>query len=402
VTLATHLTRGGARAAIAASLVASLAALAPAVLAAQGSLGTQGYGYPTGQHSTRSLGAGGSFAEFDPASPLNPAAISYFRRAALAAQYDPEFRRTTSGGTSQSTTIARFPVITAGFPVRERLALSVSASTYLDRSFVTSYRTTSQVGDETVSATQNIESRGSIADLRLAAGFIATRWLRVGIAGHLLTGENRLISGRLFADTNQFASVSDSTTLDYSGGAVSGGVEVTPLRGLTIAGSVRRGLDLQVQRNDSTLREGSAPDRIGLGVRFDRVTGASFAATYARTEWSRMRELGSSSLEVRDASEFAVGVEALGPRLGSTATLIRLGGRDRTLPFGLGAADVKERAYAGGLGLPFAGGRAFADLALQYAARRLDGAPGSVGGSALAADAKERAWTVSVGFTVRP
>jgi hypothetical protein len=384
--------------------VALAVATLPAGLAAQGSLGTQGYGYPTGQLSTRALGAGGSFGEFDPASPLNPAAVSYFRRATLSAQYDPEFRRTTTGGVNQSTTIARFPVITAGFPVRDRVALSVSASTYLDRSFVTTYETTSRIGDETVTARQSIESRGSIADLRLGAGLVATRWLRVGVAGHVLTGENRLVSGRQFADTGQFASVSDSTTLDYGGAAVSGGVEVTPVKWLTLAGSLRRGLDLRVQRNDSTLREGSAPNRLGVGVRLDAVTGASFAASYARTEWSRMRGLGGTSFEVRDAPEFAIGVEAVGPRLGSTPTLFRLGGRDRTLPFGVGAADVKERSYAGGVGLPFGGGRAFADLGLQYAGRRLEGSAGAAGGSAgaLADGARERAWTVSVGFSVRP
>ena len=400
MTLAPFLARGLARGLVRSVLAA---ALLPAALAAQGSLGTQGYGYPTGQLSTRAMGAGGSFGEFDPASPLNPAAVSYFRRATLSAQYDPEFRRTTAGGVNQTATIARFPVITAGFPVRDRIALSLSASTYLDRSFVTAYETTSQIGDETVTATQSIESRGSIADLRVGAGMIAARWLRFGVAGHLLSGENRLISGRRFADTSQFASVSDSTSLDYSGAAVSGGVEVTPVRWLTLAGSMRRGLDLRVQRNDTTLRTASAPNRIGVGVRLDAVTGASFAAGYARTEWSRMRELGSTSLEVRDAPEFSVGVEAVGPRLGSTPTLFRLGGRDRTLPFGLGAADVKERSYAGGVGLPFGGGRAFADLAVQYAGRRLEGATGLTGGSGGLADgARERAWTISVGFSVRP
>jgi hypothetical protein len=366
----------------------------PAAAAAQGSLGAQGFGYPTGQLSTRALGTGGGLAEFDQTSPLNPAAISYFRRAQLTVQYDPEFRRVTAGGSSQNATIARFPVISVGLSSGSRMSVGLSASTYLDRTFTTRFQSTAQIGDETVTSTESIESRGAVSDLRAGLGYIATPWLRLGVAGHVLTGENRLVSGRLFADTSQFGSVSDSSTLDYSGAAMSAGFELTPLRGLSLAGSARRGLDLRVQRNDSTLRAGSAPDRLGVGVRFDRITGATFAASYARTTWTRVRELGSTALDVRDAPEYMLGVEALGPRLGDVPTFFRLGGRQRTLPFGLGGADVRERAYSAGAGLPLAGGRALFDLAVQRASRSLEGS--------TPVDARERAWTVSVGLTVRP
>ena len=70
-----------------------------------------------------------------------------------------------------------------------------------------------------------------------------------------------------------------------------------------------------------------------------------------------------------------------------------MGGRQRTLPFGLGGADVRERAYSAGAGVPFAAGRALFDLALQRASRSLEGS---------SVDASERAWTVSIGLTVRP
>lgn len=380
--------------------VAGAAALAPAAVAAQGSLGTQGFGYPTGQLSTRALGLGGGIAEFDQTSPLNPAAISYFRRAQLTVQYDPEFRSVRTGGDGQRATIARFPVISVGLPAGSRLAVGLSASTYLDRSFTTTFQSTSVIGSETVTATESIESRGAITDLRAGLGYAAASWLRVGVAAHVLTGENRLVSGRIFADTSQFGAVSDSSSLDYSGAGFSAGVEVTPVRGLSIAGSARRGLDLRVQRNDSTLRTGSAPDRLGVGLRFDRITGASFSASYARTTWTRVRPLGSSALEVRDAPELMIGLEAAGPRFGETPTLVRVGARDRTLPFGIGGAPVRERAYAGGFGAPFAGGRALLDLAVQRAARSLDGplTPGALASS----DVSERAWTISIGLTVRP
>ena len=324
-----------------------LAVGAPAALRAQGAIGNQGYGYPTGQLSTRTLGTGGGLAEFDPVSPLNPAALSYIRRATLAFQYDPEFRRVTAGGTSQNATIARFPVLAATLPFRDRYSVGISASTYLDRSFVTRYRTTARIGEETVTVDEAVEARGSIADIRFGVGAYVTRWLRAGVAVHALTGENRLFSGRTFPDTTRFGSVGDTSVVDFAGTQLSAGVELTPIRGVSIAGSARRGLGMRVLSGDSTLRRADAPDRIGVGLRVDRVTGATFALSYARNRWTRLRGLGGPNLDVFDGTDLMGGVEAVGPRLGELPLLIRLGARQRTLPFGLNDTEVRERAFTG-------------------------------------------------------
>ncbi len=60
---------------------ATVAAVPVAVAGAQSNLSGQGYGYATGQFSTRVQGAGGSFAESDPFTPINPAAIAVFEGA---------------------------------------------------------------------------------------------------------------------------------------------------------------------------------------------------------------------------------------------------------------------------------------------------------------------------------
>jgi hypothetical protein len=163
---------------------------------------------------------------------------------------------------------------------------------------------------------------------------------------------------------------------------------------------------LRVEQRDSTLARASAPDRAGLALRVDRVPGAAIAVSFARTSWTRMRGLGTSALDVADANDVAAGVEAVGPRLGATPVLFRLGARRRGLPFGVpdpvgaGGVRVRETSFGGGVGLPLGGGRALADVALQRALR----AP--VGGTAQTPDAvrgaRERAWLLSVGFTVRP
>lgn len=377
------------------------------IAAAQGSVGAQGFGYPTGGLSTRALGTGGSLAEFDPASPINPAALGswgasplnsairrFFGRTAFTAQYEPEFRRVTSGGASQSATLTRFPLVGITLPLRERYQLGVSATTMLDRTFSTEVPATSVIGGQSVTSTDRVEARGSIADVRLAAAANFGTRLSVGVGGHLLTGQNRVVSERFFGDTSEFGNVSDSLTVDYSGLAGSVGAEWRVVRGFSVAGSFRHGGTLRAERADTTLRSAKSPDRYGIGVRLDRVPGASFTAGYANTKWTNLAGLGGSSLLISDAPEYSLGVEAVGPRLGSNLSLVRLGGRQRTLPFGVGGAAVKETAFAGGFSLPLSGGRAMFDFTTQHATRTPDGG--------TARSARERAWTTSFGLTVRP
>lgn len=387
------------RAALAAAgvLAAVAATVAPAALRAQSSLGLQGFGYPAGQFSTRAQGTGGALGEFDPVSVVNPSALLEFGRTFAAFQYDPEFRRLTAGSVRQNNTVARFPIIAVGAPVRRKYMVGLSASTLLDRTFTAEFADTARFGDGTLApGRQRVESNGSVADVRLAVATQPARWLRVGVSGHVLTGENRLVSSRRFDDTTNFRRIDDSTSLDYTGLAATLGLAATPVRGVQLAGSYRLGGTLKTSRNDSTISTGNAPDRAGIALRVDRVTGAVFALAYSHTRWSKMRDLGTSALEVHDATELSGGVEALGPRLGDFPLLLRLGARRRTLPFGVGGARVRETSFGGGLGLPLASGRAVGDVSLQRALRTPQGGAGPV------ADARERAYLLSVGFTVRP
>lgn len=391
---------------IAATLV-SLVVLQPARASAQGSLSGQGYGYPTGELSTRAIATGGSIAEFDPASPINPASLGswgaspinsairqWWGRTGFTAQYDPEYRRTTSSSGSKSNMIPRFPLLAIALPWKERLELGISAATLLDRTFSTTLTSSGTLGGTPVTGTQRVESRGSITDVRLAGAYNIGKRLSLGVGAHVLTGQNRVVSARTFTDTTEFGDVSDSTAVDFSGVAFSGGAEWRIVRGVSVAGSYRKGGTIRAERNDTTLRQATAPDRIGVGLRVDRLTGTSFTAGYSNTKWTNMRGLGVSALRVSDAPEFSFGLESLGPRLGPTQLLARLGGRHRTLPFGIGNQDVKETAIAAGLSAPINGGRAVFDFTTQRASRTLTG--GAIHG------AKENAWTLSFGLTVRP
>jgi hypothetical protein len=70
-------------------------------------------------------------------------------------------------------------------------------------------------------------------------------------------------------------------------------------------------------------------------------------------------------------------------------SMLRLGYRGRTLPFGVDGDRVSERAFTGGVGIPLSRGRSQFDATVQRAAR-------SAGG------ASEKAWVISFGLGIRP
>lgn len=391
-------------------LALGVALAAPASAAAQGSLSGQGFGYPTGQLSARALGTGGAQAEFDAQSALNPQGVGGWGGAGLFVQYEPEFRSVGTPGGQDRTTTSRFPLIAGSLPVRERFAAGISLSTLLDRTFETRSTRQDTIGTDPVRVpvvvSERDRSEGAINDIRLGVSFAATPKLRAGIGLHAFTGENRRTLVNTFspaagaADTAEIGAVQQQRVLGYSGNAISGGFEWRPGRSLALAASGRVGSDLTTRVGDTTVSKARVPSRAGVGLRFDGITGASIAARVDWQGWSAMRGL-SDGVPVRDALEYGLGADVVGPRLGTNAMALRAGVRVRDLPFGVrrpdGAdgvdnLDVREVAFSGGLGFLLAANRAMVDIGVQRASRSADGA----------GDLDERAWTLSVGLRVRP
>jgi hypothetical protein len=104
-----------------------------------------------------------------------------------------------------------------------------------------------------------------------------------------------------------------------------------------------------------------------------------------------MAGLGSPEASPQDTWDMGLGVDVLGPRIFGADLTLRGGARRRTLPFLADSSDVHETAFSLGTGLPFARGRAQLDVFVERASR-----------SANDIDAKEQAWTIGLGFTVRP
>jgi hypothetical protein len=372
------------------SLLALLVAL-PALAGAQGTLSTQGFGYPTGQLSTRTLGTGGALGEIDPLSVSNPSSLINFGGSALYLQAEPEYRKVNANGRSETSTIARYPLMLASVPIRSSLVAGISATNFLDRSFSTVQRNTVNISGTTVGSTNTFSSDGAIADVRLALAWEPAALVHLGIAAHALTGDNRLERTQVFDDSTRYARLSDSSTVTYVGNAFSGGLELYAGRQAVFAASYRHGGSLSLKHGDTTLSQAHVPDRLALSAAYLGIRGTSIAVRTAHDKWSRMDGLGSSAVSTHDGWDTSVGADVLGPRVLGHTLQVRGGGRWRTLPFGVGTAAVRERSFSFGAGTLIARGRAAFDIAGIHAAR-----------DAAGVDATESAWTMSIGLTVRP
>jgi hypothetical protein len=357
---------------------------------AQGTLGAQGFGYPPGQLSVYSRSLGGATGETDALSPINPAALTLFRRGGLYLQSEQENRSIDAAGRSGSTRTYRFPLFSAAVPIASRGMLGLSFSTLLDRTWGTESRDKQLFGSDSVAYTERFRSEGALNDIRLAGAWAIRDNLIAGLGIHLFPGENRLTISREFEDSLSFAPLRDSTNVNYSGTGVSAGLLWRPARTITIGASGRIGGKLTLRESDTVRTTADAPSRYGVGVRYD-VPGTTIAFRADRTLWSKMGGLGSSRANPDDAWDFGFGVDAAGPRLAGAALTIRAGARRRTLPFLAADEQVHETAFTLGTGVPLAGGRAQLDLFIERAAR-----------SAGKVDAKERSWTFGLGLTVRP
>ena len=137
------------------------------------------------------------------------------------------------------------------------------------------------------------------------------------------------------------------------------------------------------------LVQGPLPGGDGVGLAYGGLTVTVFSARFNTERWSDLKGLGSPGLQLHDATEAAAGVETIGPRLAGQTTVLRLGYRDRGLPFSSDANTVKERSINGGVGLSLARGYLAVDLGVAHAVRT----SGAI---------SETGWIVSVGLAIRP
>jgi hypothetical protein len=359
---------------------------------AQGTLSTQGLGYPPGEMSARAEGTGGAVADFDALSLVTPASIAAAGASALFIQYSPEFRRVTTGSNTAKTTTARVPLVSGILPMGQAWTLGLSSSTFLDRSSETSLIRRINVGPitDSVDVTERNKVLGAINDVRLALAWAVTPAFRIGVGGHVFSGSNRVTVSRIFPDSAKYISTTDAGRLSYAGFAGSLGIEYHPSRVIGFALSGRKGGDLRAESGDTAIGSGRIPDHYSVSVTYYGLTGATFSARVAHDAWSSLSSLSSTNVQAFDGWDSSVGGELSGPRLMQRIITLRAGARFRTLPFGFNGQKVSETSLMAGFGAPLTRDRASFDFTLQRANRT------------AGADVKERGFILSFGLRVSP
>ncbi|WP_396205524.1 hypothetical protein [Gemmatimonas sp.] len=358
---------------------------------AQGSLGALGFGYPVNGVSTRTAGTVGALAEFDALTPINPSSIGGISRTVLSVQTEPEYRTLTIGGVREKTASQRVPLLMVVLPARHGVAVSFSARGFLDRSYTTSTTGSAVLDGATVPTTDKLEMRGAIGDLRGAVGWQIVPRVRVGLGGHIFTGEHQATRQRSFADTLLFGGTLDTSKVTYFGTALSFGGEAQLIKGLAVALSYRMGNDFDARIRDTTRATGAVPARLGAAVRYDGIPGAVFSVGYEQVRWSDMQPMASSRTTASDAANYFGGAEIAGPRVRGYPMMLRVGYARNALPFSNSAQVVQESRLGGGVGMPIARDAASIDFSLQRANRSLAGTT-----------ATERAWLLGLGVQIRP
>ena len=387
----------------AALAVLALAAARP--LAAQGTAGSQGFGYPTGQLGSSAAATVGAFTEFDETTPLNPAALLGWRNAGVHFQYEPEFRTTEAGGSTIRTAVNRVPVVLAALPVGSRAVVALSLSSLLDRTWATDIVDRRLVGAESLYVNEISSSDGGMNDIRVAAAFRVGKWLDLGVGAHAILGLDRFNQTVLLSRTDprtttttstEFSPYGQSADIRFSGSAYSVGATIRPYDRVALALSARRGESVTLTRRDSTLGTARVPDRLGVGLSWELVPRTTVAADADWTGWSSLAPLSTLS-KPQDALGLSVGVETPGPRFAGRALTIRGGFRHRELaydaptafsPAGATSYDqVRENSIGLGLSAPFAYDRALIQIYGQRALRSV---------------AAEKSFSIGVGVSIRP
>jgi hypothetical protein len=367
------------------------AAVLAAPVAAQGTLSTQGFGYPAGGMSTRALSVGGSVAELDPISTLNPASLTTWGRSGLYGQFGPEVRAVKSTGSQENSTIIRFPLFAGALAATEQVMIGFSFSNLLDRTWgtqVSGYYHTSAT--DSVAYTQNFASAGAITDVRGAVGWRLSSTLRLGAAFHFYTGQQTVSINETFADTAGFASFFQATFVNVSGIGGTFGLAYAPAPYIALGLSGTLGGVMRGRRNDSLVTEGRAPSRAGASLLFAGITGVSIAANAEWTQWSNMEALAPTGPKPVDAWDYGVGTEIKLPGIAGTEVPLRAGVRWRTLPFQADSQTVRETVASFGFGVPVSNNRGRFDFGVLRAWRRAN------------LPVQEDAWTFSIGVLVRP
>ena len=376
-------------------LLLLLMAGTPAAGAAQSSqFGVRGLGLPGRAQSVRAMGSGGAFSMFDGQSSVSPASLVYLPSMTATFTVMSDYRSATNPAGTTSLRDTHFPQFAIGGPIpHTSFTVGFSYSNYTTRDYSLVFPATIILRDAPVQVHDTIESRGGINDLGLAAAYrLSSNWA-VGVAGHIITGSNRLDISRVFSDSN-YLPARQRAELSFSGFGVSIGILGQLGRTLTVTAMARSDGHVSIQEDSLAIRgEVDLPITVGGALRWRPTANLQVAGQILASNWSTGNEniVTAGGVGANNTVQVAGGLELTPNPRRPGRTPLRLGFHWGKLPFPLTrGAEVDEYGVSAGSGYTFAADRAGIDLAVERVWRKQD------------EQYNEKAWLVSVGVSVRP
>lgn len=372
-----------------------LATLGSGRAQAQGSIfGLRGLGWLGRAVSARTAGTGGAIDLFDPEMSNNPAALGRFRSVAGWSTAAPTSRTFTGPSGSADLMTVRFPLFGFAAVLPTRAVIGVSISDYLDRTWtITRADTIQNLRGVREAFTDAGRSIGGISDMSLGAGYRITNDLMIGAGFHYYLGSARLTSQRLFDTTASgrlYSQLIEQSITDYRG--FGGAVGIIWTRGrLDLAASARLNGRLRSENTTGVVAQTQLPAQFGVSARMAAVPGIFVSGTAEYAGWSAANAdlVAAGKDGARDVWTLSAGAEVLNSSILGIRMPLRLGYRQRQLPFLSSGRGIDESAVSGGVGLAFARDRTTLDFAYERGSR-------STGAE------KETFTTLFVGLTVRP
>ena len=351
----------------------------PNRLSAQDSqLSVTGLGVPEKWESVRARSTGGAFALFDPLSPMADGALGLLNRLSATAATATGHRSVNTAGQTADLTGTLFPYVVIGGPISSRFVVAGGFNSYLNRTFEVTTLDTVELRGVPETVNDVVTSNGGITDVRVALAWTPFSRLRIGAAGHLLTGSTNETVVRRFGDSTAYVRAREQDEPRFHGYGASAGLMLDITRRLQLAAYVRSDAVMEYTTRDA---EGSydLPITWSAGLRWSPRRRAAIAAAVQSSSWGAAGPVVNS----HDTFSWSAGLE-----LGETSTF-RLGVRGGQLPFGPGAEAPTELAAAAGLGFRFSEGRGLIDVGVERIERK-------------GLDLEENIWNVMLGITVRP
>jgi hypothetical protein len=379
-------TRSGVRTAV---VVSALLLTAAAEAAAQTSVfGIRGLGHPGRMESARGRGLGGGFAALDPGSPVNPAAVAGVGPIRVQLLAETDLRGYQIGGVSvDGLSSTRFPLgMVSGRIASTPFSFALSYTQYTERSYDLTNSDTIEIRGAPVGYEERTTSRGGMSDLRLALGYLIGSRVRLGVAGHLLTGSAKLQFQRTFADS-AYRAYQVETDEQLDGLGVSIGAMWTPLPRLALGLTARSDTRAEITVDSAVVGSVDLPVTLAGGLQFAPARPVRLSATATWQSWGGAD--ADLSAHAFDTWALGLGLELGGPETGVSRLPLRLGYRYATLPVSPTDDQPTEATFALGAGGTFAGGRGIIDLAVERVYRNGGGA-------------RETAWQMLWMVTVRP